>query len=106
MRDAVDLRGQLAEADWVITGEGAFDATSLRGKVVGGLLEDARETGTRVAVIVGSCRLAEPEWRAAGVAAVHPLCDGSIDEAYAMEHVQDLLGDRARSFAAAHLLPA
>ena len=31
-----NLSGELASADWVITGEGCFDEQSLRGKVVSG----------------------------------------------------------------------
>ena len=101
VREATDLRAQIADADWVITGEGRFDATSLRGKVVGGVLEDARATGTRVAVLCGACGLSEADWRAAGVAAVLPLCDGSVSEAFAMDHARELLAERGRQFAAA-----
>jgi glycerate kinase len=99
----VDLRAQLADADWVITGEGCFDATSLQGKVVSGVLEDARETGTRVAVIAGSVKLSESDWQAAGVNAVFPLCDGVVSEAFALDHTPELLAERAAQFAAAHL---
>jgi glycerate kinase len=103
VREVVDLRAQLADADWVITGEGCFDATSLQGKVVSGVLEDARETGTRVAVIAGSVKLAESDWQAAGVNAVFPLCDGVVSEAFALDHTPELLAERAAQFAAAHL---
>ena len=103
VREVVDLRAQLADADWVITGEGSFDATSLQGKVVSGVLADARETGTRVAVIAGSVKLSEPEWRAAGVSAVFPLCDGSVSESFALDHTSELLAERAAQFAARHL---
>jgi glycerate kinase len=52
--DAVGLPELLTGADLVVTGEGRLDATSLEGKVVGGVLEWARELGTpHVAVIVG-----------------------------------------------------
>ena len=39
----LDLDGQLAQADLVITGEGLVDATSVTGKVVGGVLAGAAE---------------------------------------------------------------
>lgn len=52
--DDVDLRKRIADADIVITGEGRFDATSLKGKVVGGVLEIASESGVPVLAIVGS----------------------------------------------------
>lgn len=53
--DAVGLDAALAEADLVLTGEGRLDASSLAGKVVGGVL--ARAGGRRCGVIVGQ---AEP----------------------------------------------
>jgi glycerate kinase len=37
----------------VVTGEGAFDATSLLGKVVGSVLADASESGVPALVIAG-----------------------------------------------------
>ncbi|GGI08336.1 glycerate kinase [Egicoccus halophilus] len=55
--DAVGLPAHLADADVVVTGEGAFDATSLQGKVVGALL-DAVPSRARVALVAG--RLSTP----------------------------------------------
>ena len=48
--EAVGLREQLEAADLVVTGEGKLDASSLNGKVVGGVL---RLTDKPVAVIAG-----------------------------------------------------
>jgi glycerate kinase len=53
----------LAGAQLVVTGEGAFDATSLAGKVVGSVLADARDGGIPSLVIAG--RVSD-EARAAG----------------------------------------
>ena len=47
----LDLR--LAEADLVVTGEGLVDATSLTGKVVGGVLARAARAGVETLVIAG-----------------------------------------------------
>ncbi len=49
--DAVDLVARLERADLVVTGEGHLDATSLEGKVVGGVL--ARARGRPVLCVVG-----------------------------------------------------
>lgn len=65
---AVSLDGALQGAEWAITGEGRFDATSLKGKVVSGVLSAARRAGARVAVFAGSVALSPSEWAAAGVA--------------------------------------
>ncbi|GAA1730040.1 glycerate kinase [Microcella frigidaquae] len=43
----------LEGADLVITGEGRFDATSLRGKVVGSAIERAGAAGVDVAIVAG-----------------------------------------------------
>jgi glycerate kinase len=51
--DAVELEPALEGADLVCTGEGKLDASSLAGKVVGGVLEWAEELGVAAAVIAG-----------------------------------------------------
>jgi glycerate kinase len=51
--ECLRLDERLAEADLVVTGEGLLDATSLSGKVVGGVLARAATTGTEVLVVAG-----------------------------------------------------
>jgi glycerate kinase len=55
--DAAGLSAALLGASLAITGEGRFDATSLAGKVVGHVLQEARRLGTPAAVVAGD---AEP----------------------------------------------
>lgn len=55
--DAVGLRNALGSASLAITGEGRFDSTSLVGKVVGHVLEEAREAATPVGIVAG-----EADW--------------------------------------------
>jgi glycerate kinase len=52
--DASGLEDALADADWVVTGEGRFDMQSLAGKVVSGVLTRAERAGCRVAVVSGA----------------------------------------------------
>lgn len=52
--DEVHLDDRLRSADLVLTGEGCFDATSIDGKVVGGVLELCDHIGTAVAGIFGT----------------------------------------------------
>ncbi|HEY8241085.1 MAG TPA: glycerate kinase [Kiritimatiellia bacterium] len=92
---ATGLAESLAGADWVVTGEGCFDATSLGGKVVSGVIGTARGTGARVAVLAGSVRLAEAEWRAAGVSAAASLKTDAMSVEHAMAHTRELLEARA-----------
>ena len=51
--NVVCLREKLSGASVAITGEGRLDATSLAGKVVGHVLEEARALRTPVAVVAG-----------------------------------------------------
>jgi glycerate kinase len=55
VRDLVGLVDALAGADRVVTGEGALDATSFAGKVVGGVIADARGRGLPTLVVAGQC---------------------------------------------------
>ena len=50
----IDLEGRLEKADVVVSGEGRYDATSLQGKVVGGVAELATASATRALAVVGA----------------------------------------------------
>ena len=50
------LDDRIAAADLVVTGEGAFDFQSLRGKLVGNILRRAEAAGTDRAVVAGVVR--------------------------------------------------
>jgi glycerate kinase len=52
-----DLEARMARADWVITGEGRFDSTSLVGKGPGALVASARQAGRRALVLAGRVQL-------------------------------------------------
>jgi glycerate kinase len=101
---ASGLAEELATSDWVITGEGRFDAQSLRGKVVKGVAKAAAEAGTKVGVLAGSVEVTETEYRAAGIAAAVPTQKPGIARDYALEHARDLLFTTAQEFAGKHLV--
>jgi glycerate kinase len=52
--DLVGLEAAIGAADLVVTGEGRVDATSFGGKVVGGVLDDARRAGVEAIALAGS----------------------------------------------------
>ena len=58
--EEVDLFDRIGRADLVVTGEGRYDATSLEGKVVGGVARLAAEAGAEVLAVVGSADPAAP----------------------------------------------
>jgi glycerate kinase len=69
---AIGLDDALAGADLVITGEGAFDWQSLRGKAVAGVAAAALARAVPVLVLAGRVELSRREWIGAGVAAAFP----------------------------------
>jgi glycerate kinase len=78
---ATGLSEELDACDLVITGEGSFDAQSLRGKVVGGVAAAARDRQVPCVVMAG--RVSAPA--SAGVTATYSLVDhfGDVDAALA-----------------------
>ena len=79
------LDAALEGADFVITGEGRFDATSLAGKVVGGVVERASVAGVPLAIVAGQCDLT-PDAEPFGLGLVLTLAalagspDAAVDE--------------------------
>jgi glycerate kinase len=79
------LRGKIAEADIVVTGEGRFDDQSLQGKVPGGVAEYAVAAGVPCVVLAGDVTLDEAASKAAGIARAYSLMPlaGGTAEAFA-----------------------
>ena len=85
VRDLTGLDAALDAVDLVITGEGSFDAQSLRGKVVSGVAAGARDRGLPCVVLAGQAGAGRREAAAAGVTDVHTLVHhfGNVDDALA-----------------------
>jgi glycerate kinase len=81
--DAVDFAGRVADADLVVTGEGRYDATSLRGKVVSGVTRVALEAGVPCIVAAGQSDVGAREAAANGIDEVWSVAEklGSADAA-------------------------
>ena len=90
------LAADLAGADWVITGEGQFDEQSLRGKVVAGVTALAQTHGVKVAVLAGRVKLAEADWRRAGIAVAQAIAPATLDTPRAMQQAPELLAAAVR----------
>jgi glycerate kinase len=87
--DALALADRIAAARVVVTGEGSFDAQSLRGKVVAGVARLAQEAGVPCLVLAGRVDVGRREAAAAGVEAAYDLV-GAVGERAAV-------GEAARS---------
>ena len=72
---AVGLTDRVARADLVVTGEGAFDFSSLTGKVVSGVAAMAAEHAVPCVVLAGQVRIGRREAAAAGVEQAWSLVD-------------------------------
>lgn len=72
---AVGLPGAVAAADLVVTGEGRYDATSVRAKVVGGVSALAAAHAVPCLVLAGQVEVGRREAAAAGVDAAYAVAD-------------------------------
>src|SRR5690606_8644376 len=101
VRRLTGLDAALGECDLVITGEGSFDAQSLRGKVVAGVAAAARDRGVPCVVVAGRVAADAELAAAAGVSEAHSLVDhfGSVDEAMARpaEGLREIAAHLARN---------
>lgn len=82
--DAVGLAGIVAGSALVVTGEGAFDAQSLRGKVVAGVARLAQDAGVPCLVLAGEVAVGRREAAAAGVEAAYDLVTAAGSRAAAL----------------------
>jgi glycerate kinase len=97
--DLVGLADALEGADLVITGEGRFDAQTLRGKTPFGVARIARRQGVPVIVLAGTLGEGYAALYEHGISAAFALTSGPMTLEHACRHAADLLHDRARDLA-------
>ncbi|HEX4082668.1 MAG TPA: glycerate kinase [Acidimicrobiales bacterium] len=81
--DAIGLAAEVAGADLLVTGEGRYDATSLRGKAVSGVAAIAQQAGVPCVVAAGQADIGAREAAAHGLDEVWTVAEqlGSADAA-------------------------
>jgi glycerate kinase len=79
--EATRLAERAASVDLVVTGEGAFDWQSLRGKTVAGVARVAQEAGRPVVVLAGRVEVGRRELANAGIDAAYAIEDLPAGEA-------------------------
>jgi len=97
--DLVGLEEAVRDADLVITGEGRFDAQTLRGKTPFGVARIARQQGVPVIVIAGTLGEGYQQMYEHGVDAAFALASGPMTLEQACVDAPRLLQDRARDIA-------
>ncbi|WP_432936178.1 glycerate kinase [Kribbella sp. CA-253562] len=75
MLELVGFRERLAGVDLVVTGEGALDEQTLRGKAVAGVAQAASAAGIPVVAVCGTNRLDAERLKHAGIDAAYALTD-------------------------------
>jgi glycerate kinase len=95
----VGLAQAVEGADLVITGEGRFDAQTLRGKTPFGVARIARDAGVPVVVLAGTLGEGYQELYNHGIDAAFSLASGPMTLEQACSGAGELLSARARDIA-------
>ncbi len=97
--DLTGLADALNGADLVITGEGRFDAQTLRGKTPFGVARIAQRKGVPVIVLAGTLGDGYADLYQHGISAAFALTSGPMTLEHACRDAAKLLHDRARDLA-------
>ena len=97
--DLTGLEQALNQADLVITGEGRFDAQTLRGKTPFGVARIAQRQGVPVIVLAGTLGEGYERLYEHGISAAFAIVGGPATLEQACSHASDLLRERARDLA-------
>lgn len=97
--DLTGLAEALDDADLVITGEGRFDAQTLRGKTPFGVAKIARRQQVPVIVLAGTLGDGYADLYEHGISAAFALTSGPMTLEHACDNAATLLHDRARDLA-------
>ncbi len=96
--EAVGLADAVRGADLVVTGEGAFDFSSLRGKVVSGVAAWAAEHARPCLVLAGRVSVGRRQAAAAGIEASYSL-EAEVGPERALAHAAESLATLAEGVA-------
>ncbi len=89
--ELVGFHGRLGGARLVVTGEGALDAQTLRGKAPAGVAAAAAAAGVRTVAVCGTSKLSRTDLHGAGIDAAYALVDLEPDVARCMTEAATLL---------------
>jgi glycerate kinase len=104
--DLTGLADALEDADLVITGEGRFDAQTLRGKTPFGVARMAQRNNVPVIVLAGTLGEGYADLYAHGISAAFAVTSGPMTLEFACANAATLLHDRARDIARVWALAA
>ncbi len=93
--EAVGLIERISQCDVVVTGEGRFDWSSLRGKVCSGVARAALEQGRPCVVLAGDVIVGKREYCAIGVTEAHSLVEFTGSTESAIQDAEPMLVELA-----------
>lgn len=96
--EAVNFEEKLRGADWVLTGEGALDAQTLRGKVVAGVCRAAKSQKIKVVAFGGKVDLSGAQMDELGLQSAFSLADGPRNLQSCLENATPLLEGAVERF--------
>lgn len=79
VKELANFDSQIADADWIITGEGKLDKQTLSGKTIAGVLKSAEIYGIPVAVFCGQIELGKDALQNFGIAYAEDVISISND---------------------------
>jgi glycerate kinase len=95
--EAAGLRERMAACDWVLTGEGATDASTLFGKVPDAMGALAKELGKPALCLCGSLLPGYKPLYHRGILGAFSILNRPMDAAQAMAHPYELIRDSAEN---------
>ncbi|MFF0456124.1 glycerate kinase [Nocardia africana] len=102
--ELIDFAGRVRDADLVVTGEGAMDEQTLRGKAPAGVAAAARAASVPVVAVAGRCTLGSEQLHGAGIARCYPLTDLESDPARSIAEAASLLEELGARIARDYLM--
>ncbi len=102
--ELIDFAGRVRDADLVVTGEGAMDEQTLRGKAPAGVAAAAGAADVPVVAVAGRCTLTPERLRAAGFARCYPLSDLEPDPERSIAEAARLLEELGTRIARDYLM--
>ncbi len=75
IKEIANFDKAIANADWIVTGEGKLDRQTLSGKTIAGILQSAHEKNVAVAALCGTVELSAVEQKSMGFKYVSAITD-------------------------------
>lgn len=97
--ETLDLHREIAQADWVITGEGSLDEQTLQGKVIAGITRIAAMHQVPVVAFCGRLALTDSQISQLGLAQAIPITPPSMPLHEAFEQAPLFLKEKVRDWA-------